>query len=498
MKKYVAFLLSFTISILFCTLLKAEQCAQCERELSDWEETVQLDETEILLRRMYCDFINRYISEMHYDFINRSDDKELNLPRFYDHYHVPARDGLFKLSNITAMSIEVEEELASKVLPKSAGSELEYDKLGEDIKNTISGLKLSCHGFEIGNVEPSAKDGVCYQCLEGILPFEHSRPTTPLNMQLAIRFNKIVEDSGIVIVLYEDSVLFSANYFLLDYFKIFSGKRVVVGLEAFDEDGDFTRPEFESVKQVIEERFNDYDGDQNNSNNYSIEVGIITSYCLPLLRFSKYAAYGQLCDRSILDLLKFIELRCRNTHCFGVQTPLAVMKSLDKYKFDRAVQAYYGLIKQVYEEFNETPPSPEQIMHSHKDEFVSKLAAEYKSTNVCREEMAQKICRYYKVINPGRGKESGIPFIISLRDDYGVIRSSNDIIKEKPDPKEKESLIQVLVKKYLEESGFYDVRVTTVYVAANMTPCIYSQKKNALLEELCLDYVLFFWNFDSL
>ncbi|QSH41804.1 hypothetical protein P0136_06145 [Lentisphaerota bacterium ZTH] len=488
----------FAIMLFTSFILKAEKCGQCGRVLSNTENDLpRMEQTEIEFRKMYSRRLKEFLLEHHSDLISSYGDNNLNIDMLYEFYHVPAKKELYEKPVNTNTSFEVEKRLLFKKLPPSIGDLLPYDEIRADIKDTMSGLKIiperysyweSVLDIENSDFDAAELKPICDRCRNGILRLNtQNQPLsfTPRNIQLVMKLNKLIDSSDILIVFEHGR---TANFFLTSYFNIFNSKRFVFGVDVFDEELQSSYLKLNTVREIIDDKINQFDG-EDNKKDYKVLSKLIAEYGLPLLSMEKYLAnrQGAFVDCISENAVRFLETRCPNAFCFGAGSALS---NLTESNYNKKIESYPDLFKQLCNELN---LSMDKGLSSHKYTLLTNKK-DFPKTVTLRKEVAQKIGVFYAAVNRDRSSKNRIPFIILLKDDYGIQKNQEGQIK-RPAANEKEMLIQNILKEKLKCLNLRDVKVTTLYAHSswyNNRFGIFSQRKDELLQALDLDYAVLF------
>ncbi|QSH40868.1 hypothetical protein P0136_10990 [Lentisphaerota bacterium ZTH] len=494
MKKTAWVILIFAMIFTPIFVSNAVICIQCGQETETLLDYSFLDSNEVKFRKIYLDHLLRYFRATHQGLISEHD---LDISKLYEYYHSPSADEYPSKSsegNIDLKAQLIEREFMLKGLPESIGNSLPYEEIRNDIQETASGL----HIF-LSELPPPAPQGVnieqqpvCYKCL-GILPVQDqntlSRKSnhtgTPFNIQLALRLNKIIDSSDIVIILSDQYPTLSANQLLIDYFKLFSQKKVILGLEVFDEDEDFfSRLNIGFRKEYIQKDIGKACGDFD----YKDIVSLIIKYGLSSYNSRKYLLSARDYNDPTTDLLRFIERRCCNTNVFGIDTPISTGRFLEPRFFDLASKHYYELLNDICEELEISLLPLAKFGGVNRKELTSMFRSCIKNTKTCRNDIALKISAYFAAVNYEKSPDNRIPFIISVDSNYGLPKDKSGNVQFF---NKHERIIQSLIKSRLSDLKLQGVRVTTIRAYAGL-PHIFSKEGNKDLDGCYLDYVIFF------
>ncbi|QSH40684.1 hypothetical protein P0136_11990 [Lentisphaerota bacterium ZTH] len=485
---YVSFF--FVLVFLTSFISKAAECAICGQECKK-DERHATDRIEFEFRKEYFDHLKEYINLTHSQLIENN--KFYTLDLLCELFLIPPRQGLYKDDNFLTFFKKIEDAFQAEKLRQSIGDILSYDKMRQDIKDTLTNLQLNNDRTEfecpLDNFLDLDKIVICNECsLSRLSMFydhidEHA-VKMPINIQLALRLDKIINNSDIVIVLGSRE---SADNLLLSYLKLFNNKRFVLGLDAYDDSPDWSNPKFgKEICQAVHETINKQCDD-----GFPIELSrLITEFGFPILTFEKYYPNRTRFKRALFrddlpaasvrsNLVSFLEARCPNAVCFGFSTALTHLLYLADY--NKAVKDNYELIKKVYGGAGQRPPSLKEIILWDK---LRKFGAQHNLSlsKVVRLEMVEKICRYFNAINKGE-----IPFVILVDRAYGLWFDPMDYhIALNAYSKTKN---QLLIQNLIKEKLGHRKKVTTIYV--NKGPAaIFSKEKNDFLSNFCLDYVI--------
>ncbi|QSH41424.1 hypothetical protein P0136_08120 [Lentisphaerota bacterium ZTH] len=508
MRKSLYAVILFFVVFLSASVSRAEKCSKCGEE-TDLDGT---DTIEFEFRQMYLDKVNDYISSKHSGLINSNSLLTMNV--LCELFNIPARKELYKDTGTFELLEQAEGHLQAERISKSIGDTLPYEKVRADIRDTLSGLRLNDDfqnwpfeapqnavvGFESNDPEVE-RERVCKKCGMFTLNLNYKGISThniklPTNIQLALKLDKIVKSSDIVILL---STMNAADNLLLSYLRLFSNERFVLGLDAYDGSPDWSNPELnEQVFQAVHETINkQYDDFTPNLSRLITELGF------PTLSFYKYhpnksyvcgirSASGNDGYASIREnIVNFLEARCPNAVCFGAATPITHLGDYQT-DYDKFVEQYYDLMKTAHEQCHKGDskfPALEKLKTSEKWNAQNVMSWQFTAARVVRGIMTEKICNYYKAINSNPNYK--VPFILLLDEQYGVwikkVKGQYNCMVHKYSDTEKEMLIQNLIKDKLSKMGFNDLKVTTVCV--NYGPqTIFSKEKNKLLNDYCLDF----------
>ncbi|QSH41422.1 hypothetical protein P0136_08130 [Lentisphaerota bacterium ZTH] len=497
MKKSFSIVFLFTFTMIFCLSLKAEvKCAQCGKMVS---ETVcqRMDTTEIEFRKLYLDIINNFTFKEHSELLDKYSGT-LNQDMLNEIYHIPAREGLFKESETEMMAKAVEAEFQEKRLVKSVGDCLPYEVVRKDIKESSSGLSLPSESevFEFnddGYDDIIDTQQVCEHCRMGTLQYDdpdNAKCILPRNIQLALRLDRIVNDSDITIIFY-DNAISSLNNLLLSYYNLFSNKRFVLGIDSFDNSQDWSEEKLnEKILKIVHQEIN-----KQCDNSFPLDLSaLITGMGFPVFNFQRYSACRQPLN-SDQDYLydaafSFFDARCKNAVCFGVESVVTNLGWVPDYK--KAVEDNFAFLTEVCKDLTIKPPVNEKEWVQQIDYWKMLAYNVLGTSKICRNEIARKISAYYAAVNKNR-PDGNIPFVIVLKDEYGLVRDDNGCILEEPAPDKKELLIQQLIKGHLNKFNLKDTRVTTIYAARSEgTYYVFSKDSNDLLTKFGFDYLMLY------
>ncbi|QSH40678.1 hypothetical protein P0136_12020 [Lentisphaerota bacterium ZTH] len=495
---------SLCISIIYVIIFagsfisKAATCAICSQEY-DKPEHCSADFVEYEFRKLYEKQIKEYIQSEHVELIADT----LDLNTLCELYNIPARQMFYSYSNTYGLLKNAEEKLQAKRLKQSVGDILPYDKIRKDIKDTLSDLQINENrtGFECTCLPEIDERKICSSCSLCKLSLDYDKEVNPdavkmpVNIQLALKLEEIVKNSDVVVLLGRQHY---ADLLLLSYLKLFSNKRFVLGLDAYDPQLDWTDPElnkqvFQAVHDTINMQYNDFS---------PYLSRLITNLGYPILNYEKYFYSKNYFDGRFFrnahyasvreNLVSFLDARCPNAVCFGVSTALTQLKCLRSY--DTAIEVNYDLLKDAYEDLGKPVPTLKEALHEERTTILTGMTwAEFPKSKTVRQRMVDKIGSYFRAVNrPGEPK---VPFIILLEDIYGLWMDESDRVPEKYTAGQKQLLIQNLIKEKLINLGFKDAdkKVTTVLVpqlVIGARGAIFSKEKNDFLNDLCLDYVV--------
>ncbi|QSH41172.1 hypothetical protein P0136_09410 [Lentisphaerota bacterium ZTH] len=441
MQKPLIKFLIFMITVAFGLLVSAaEECTVCGKT-EEASNCYHLDPSEIPFRKLYFEKIERHLKDSHPQQTNY----RIFFNKTYEMYHKPVSqyDLAKHKDDNSCLAYLFQNKIRLQSIPFSIGPTLPFEEIREDLR-TASGLEEQ----ELQTATPHATVPICKACLLGneIYPDgspEHplgkKRISTPFNIQLAIIFNKIVNGSDVVFIFHQHDAQNSVLPFLVDYFKVYSQKKAVLGLERFDpEESDFSRPEFSQVKDEIIQKSNEH------------AFSVISEYALPVYDSGKCDIDDDN-DPHTKDVLAFVESRCPHVFCFGLETPISDNRFWESKYFNSPASAYYQEIaQQVFVEvFGNTDYKNEK--NNLNKMFIDKFITTFRETELCNGEIAKKIALFFQVINPDRVNRK-IPFIIEMGFAHGFYQ--NDFSEYK--------LIQSLTKQALIASGYKDIRVTTI------------------------------------
>ncbi|QSH41800.1 hypothetical protein P0136_06165 [Lentisphaerota bacterium ZTH] len=506
MRKSLYVVIFFLVVFLLASISRAEECSKCGEETN----VNGIDRLELEFRQMYLDKVKDYISSKHSGLINSNSLLTMNV--LCELFDVPARKVFYREAATFELLEQAEAQLQTERMNKSIGDTLPYEKIRADIRDTMSGLRLNQRSINIQNAvlgfesnEPQVEvERVCKNCRMLKLNLNDGCISSlnlklPTNIQLALKLDKIVKSSDIVILL---STMNAADNLLLSYLRLFSNERFVLGLDAYDGSPDWSNPElnkqvFQAVHDTINKQYDDFSPDLSS---------LITELGFPTLTFDKYfptKSYG-CCMRlphgghasasTRANLVNFVDARCPNAVCFGAATPITHLGDYRGDKdagYDKLVEQHYDLIKTAHEQCytdGRKVPTLEELKTSEKNNAQTVMSWQFTDAKVVRDIMTDKICNYYKAINSRTDHK--VPLILLLDEQYGVWRKSvddgyNQYMVHTYSDTEKKMLIQNLIKDKL--SDFKDLKVTTIYVEDG-PQSIFSKEKNKLLNNYCLDF----------
>ncbi|QSH41171.1 hypothetical protein P0136_09415 [Lentisphaerota bacterium ZTH] len=461
------------------------ECAQCG-ELVEPGTCCLVEENEVRFRKMYAECIMQYIKTTHLDFIDSCESGIMNLDTFYQLYHSPEiRVGSDDSREVTVLT-EAEDMLRIRRMSAAAGGLLPYQSIREDIQETASGMRCQGFGFNADEIELEQVP-VCQKCMSGSLDFRlrSKRAVTPMNIQLAMKFDQIVGGSDIVVILSERGERYSALNFLIDYLKLYSNRSLLLGLPTFDHEDDYTRPEFSCVREILRDKFIEYCESGSGSYDYHDLVSVITAYGLPVMNVNKYFSrnWVQRNRLNVADLLVLVEGRCRNVACFGTESPLCELVHFNGEEYNGVVDNYYESLKAACIEFHEQVPTKIEAKTSAKNRLLKSFATRFEHSAENQNEIIQKICSYYSAVNHGSGAGPKVPLIVTVSSFYGFQVQGQT----------SHQLIQDALKQRLRDMDLSGVKVTTIYAVSNKPPArIFSKEKNTDLADIGLDFVMYF------
>ncbi|QSH41905.1 hypothetical protein P0136_05615 [Lentisphaerota bacterium ZTH] len=513
MRKSLYVVIFFFVVFLSATVSRAEKCSKCGKEA----DLDNVDSLELEFRQMYLDKVKDYISSKHSGLINSN--SLLTMDILCELFNIPARKALYEDDDTFELLKQAEDQLQAERMNKSIGDTLPYEKVRADIRDTLPGLRLEDDfqgwlyeapqngviGFALNDlkVKPEVKiERVCNKCRMFELDLNYNELKSlniklPTNIQLALKLDKIVKSSDIVILL---STMNAADHLLQSYLRLFSNERFVLGLDAYDGSPDWSNPEInKQVLEAVHETINK----QCDNNFPPVLSTLITEFGFPTLTFDKYHPtrshvhsirfpYGSVDFANMREnIVSFLEARCPNAVCFGAATAITHLANYPDY--DKLLEQHYDLLKTAHEQcytdgrmiptLEEFKTSGQRIAHVMSYSLID--------AKVVRDIMTDKICNYYKAINSSPYYK--VPFILLLDEQYGVWvkkrKRDYSYMVHKYSDSEKEMLIQNLIKDKLSKMGLKNQKVTTILVECG-PPTIFSKEKNELLNDYCLDFVV--------
>ncbi|QSH41426.1 hypothetical protein P0136_08110 [Lentisphaerota bacterium ZTH] len=485
---------SFIFVLFFMTgmTLRAEECVLCGNQCSIGDSKVT-DSVEFELRKMYLEKIKEYIRSTHSELLKS--DNIFDLDKLCELYNIPARKGVYQDDELFTLFSEVENQMQSRRLEGSIGDSLPYEKIRPDIKNTTLKLGLGQSDFEMlesdSNIDTITVCNECSLC-ESLFSYnftDYSSAKTPLNIQLALKFDRIVNGSDVIILLGAGNVA----QFFLDYLKLFSNKSFVLGIDFYDGSPDWSNPDLNAeITRLVHETI------VKDCENFPADLSsLIIEYGFPVLSFEKYFPAklhpNAVSSSTFFDhydsVVSFLDARCPNAVCFGTATALTQLAHLVNY--EKAIEDNYRLLEEASKELNIEAVSIDEAKTSKKTELQGyKFYAQMISTKVCRQKVADKVCHYFYAVNKGNNKKT--PFILLLNGGYGLLRNPSTFHLEKYTTQQRQLLIQNLIKEKLHEMNVEDAKVTAIYVSTLGTRAsrLFSKEENAFLNDFCLDYVM--------
>ncbi|QSH41802.1 hypothetical protein P0136_06155 [Lentisphaerota bacterium ZTH] len=506
MKRSLSIAFLFVVVFMSHLVSKAERCEVCQVEIiPDQDNSFIVDSAEFELRQMYLDKIKDYITSKHSTLIDS--DELLTMDVLCELFNIPARDFIYKDKQTYNLLVHAENELQAKRMDQSIGNALPYERIRPDIRETLPELGFD-DGWFAEELPENATMGfgrdfpeietktLCESCAfhnltlsydENII--KHDVIKIPYNIQMALKLHQVVQSSDIVILL--DSGC-AADSLMLSYLYLFNNERFILGLDAYDESPDWSDPKLnDEVAEVVWKSINNAcEGD------FPADLSrLITEFGLPVLTFEKYYSATRVeynshaCIRD--NLVRFLETRCPNAVCFGVSPAVTHLRHHDS-KYDKLVEENYNLIKLAFEELFGTNKdgfiSVDRLKTAAKSNLTGNWAYLFRKTKAVRSKVVDKICNYYKLIN--KSSKKGIPFILLLGKDYGVLFDEfedDSYMLKKYSKAQKEALIQNLIKDKLSDLGYDNLKIVTFFVCRG-GQVIFSKEKNDLLEDFCLDY----------
>ncbi|QSH42361.1 hypothetical protein P0136_03160 [Lentisphaerota bacterium ZTH] len=506
MKRSLSIAFLFVVVFILSLISRAERCELCKVEIiPDQDDSYNVDWAEFELRQMYLDKIKEYITSKHSTLIDSNE--LLTMDVLCELFNIPARDFIYEDKQTYNLLVHAENELQAKRMDQSIGNALTYERVRPDIRETLPELRFddgwfaeilpenATLGFARDFPEIETKT-LCESCAFHNLTLSYNEDIIrgdvikiPHNIQMALKLHKVVQSSNIIILLDKEG---AADSLMLSYLNLFNNERFVLGLDAYDESPDWSDPKLnDEVAEVVWKSINDACEDD-----FPADLSrLITEFGLPVLTFDKYYSATRLeydSDACIRDnLVSFLETRCPNAVCFGVSTAVTHLRDHDS-KYDKLVEENYNLIKLAFEELfginKDGFPSVDRLKTAAKSNLTGNWAYLFMRTKAVRSKVVDKICNYYKSIN--KSSKKGIPFILLLNEDYGVVfdQFENDTyMLKKYNKAQKEALIQNLIKDKLSDLGYDNLKIVTFYVCHG-AQVIFSKEKNDLLEDFCLDY----------
>ncbi|QSH42407.1 hypothetical protein P0136_02925 [Lentisphaerota bacterium ZTH] len=499
MKKSLSVVFILIVVLMSSFSLKADvKCFQCGRTVPNWQ-TYAVDSNEVQFRKMFREHLKNYIEVTHQIFLKENN---LNIDKFIDFYLTPLGDGDETnpySSKVNKLHPETEEEIQKKPLPKSMEYFLSYDNISPQFKGTLSDLEFcEFYGFKHKFLPEGERELVCDKCDRGFIDMMEARTMTPRNIQPLLKFNQIVDKSDIVILLLNTKNMLRTENLLLEYFKLYHTKKVVLGLGVCDDEIDFYSRNLKEIKVLLEQAFNKWYDINNSSDSkdqfnydFSNETALIAEYMLPGMNLKKFKTYHP--ERKNVTkarLIRFLEGRCKNIFWFGAENALAYIGAIGA-NYEQIATKHYGFLKLACDELSIKVSNIDQVMNN-KEEIRNKLYFGYNGSEVGRTETAKRVATYFAAINGKRNSRNRIPFIIAIDVDYGMLRVDQKF-QNSLDSNEKNKLVQNLVRKELEKLNLTDINIITI-LANNSggRPAIFSKGKNPILDKFCLDYVMFF------
>ncbi|QSH40833.1 hypothetical protein P0136_11195 [Lentisphaerota bacterium ZTH] len=431
----------------------------------------RLDIEDIKLRKLFYEELINHIKNVRKK-LNSLD--HLTDEQLYESYLVPCKSGK-----------NVEDELFyNGLLEKSIGEKLSCYCSG--IADFASGLVFTRYGFRIFSALNRKVAKLC-DCCTGCIFISnqfHRRAATPINIKLTLQFDRILDNSDIVIFFSKQDAQYRlATRFLLYYFKVFSNKKAIVGIEGFNEKDPFELISPDLMKShlqrdIINETANDLCP-------HDIP-DMITKYGLSTCS-SKSCTSIQKRNADLFNLLTFIECRCKNAFCFNFETLVSSGRFMVPEYFHLAPEYYYDVLKIMCEELAIPVPSLDEILNDSSilTAIAKKIIPNLQRTNLYRKEVAQKACSYFTQF---RRKGSRIPLILIMNEKLLLSRSESGTTVIAEETKR----IQKLIKEKLDEINTNSVRVTAIGTLFGV-PRFFELKNNPTLELLSLNYVMGFY-----
>ncbi|QSH40841.1 hypothetical protein P0136_11140 [Lentisphaerota bacterium ZTH] len=517
MRKSLSIVIIFAAGLILSLELKANvKCAQCGRMVQSWQ-SYRIDSNDVQFRRMFRQHLQSHIDTTHQMFLKEND---LDKDKFMDFYLTPSgapgdeTDFYHKAINLHLKS---EEEIQKKPLPESMKCFLSCDNISPQFTGILSDLEFSrFDGFKHHFRPENGTKHVCRQCDKGFFRFINARTMTPRNIQPLLKFNQIVDQSDIVILLLSGSRKYCAENLLLDYFKLFHKKKVALGVGICDDEVDFFNKNLETIKTLIEEaiiksykldtsgttfsigdslHYNSNTENSESGNNYpnwehKNEVDLITKYMIPGMSFKKFKKHHpEKMNPEKARLLRFLEARCKNAFCFGAENALAYLAD----DFYQIATKHHELLKLICSELLIKVSSPDEVITAKKEiEDQLCYGHGYRRSKAGRTETAKRVAAYFAAINGKRNRGNRVPFIIAIDAEYGMFKIDR-YYQDSLNSREKAELLQNLVRKELENLNIKKINITTIFATPwGSCPAVFSKENNPMLDMFCLDYVMFY------
>ncbi|QSH41173.1 hypothetical protein P0136_09405 [Lentisphaerota bacterium ZTH] len=479
---------TLTFSLTSAADVRCRQCGQMTPE----SECYGIDPSDLKFRLMYLEQMKARIS------IAMPDADREKLEWIYNIYHRPICKKVINSLRSSCSSFLISDYLNTNlkdIMPLPVNS-LPIDEVRKDILNA-TGIPHtdSQHDEDAPAVEVTVP--ICQKCMvyeHPQLDSDTARPTTPLNIQLAMVFDKLVNYYPVIVILHEHGKERSSNQFLIDYMKLYSQKEIVFGFENFDpEENDINRPEFLSVKKMFMKMLNADATSKitadDTSNHYKTNediYNVIGEYALPVYDSKKHD-HESMWDPHARDFLALIESRCPNSFCFGMETPVSFNTFLFKEMADpEAMEHYQKIAEQAFMDMfgNTSLMRKEAIVNG---QILKALTTKFRTTETCNREMAKKVVDYFFSINRNRQSHQIIPIVISIGAYHGT--KGQRIVNQK--------FIQDLIKEEFIKRGIRHIRVGTILTHTSSISEIFStsmksRKSKVPFMHKSIDFVMSF------
>ncbi|QSH41312.1 hypothetical protein P0136_08690 [Lentisphaerota bacterium ZTH] len=473
MKKTFLQLFVFTLVLMPGFIAMATRCEECNREIGADELPFRYNNVEdYKLRARYHQELKSHIQKIRGK-LSRADKKTDDI--LCNSYLMPGGSG-----KIT------EHEIFSKgLLEKSIGEELycyepDFSDLAEDLIFTPYGFRV-CPSSQKVHFRYLNRREVCGDCMRGIIDFDRSNVSfvAPAKIALSLQFSRILDDSDVVIFFSNQEASYQiATLFLLNFFKVFSNKPAIVGIDGFNEEVSFSEFNPDYMRNHLER--NVFSG--NNDGRYPQEItDVIMKYGLPVYTSQNYKPQYR---DDLLRLLTFIERRCKSVFCFGFQTPISSGRFLAPEYFNHAPEYYYSVLKRICKELNVAIPSRDEILSDQTvlASLSERIKPDLQKTCLYRSEIAQKICNYLTLF---RRTGMRIPLILVMKEELLISKDESGMLTPVADTKR----IQTIIRERLNDLNLSNVRVTAIGTFPGI-PCFFAVERNPELMRLSLDYAM--------